>query len=221
MNTYLFIFLTILSIVFIIASYYGIDRYIKLHINNTESYIENYKNLNKANTDKKVVISLSNNDTYSYETSILVNMKPVLKSILDQTVKVDMISLNVSFALSHKDTCEKIANIFECQDYGCATKFVPTILREDNADTIIIILNNNVIYGKDFIESIIDEYNKNKTAIISNKAILLTPNMIDINKFNSRDKANITHDWIIDCIKDDKKNFKYTENYKTINWLTF
>jgi hypothetical protein len=111
-----------------------------------------------------------------------------------------------------------ILNIFECgQDYGCATKFIPTILREDTKDTIIILLEDKYVYGKDFIETMIDEYNKNNCSIISNNGILLVPDFCDMDVFK-RNNEKLDDNWIKNCIKVNKKNISYYENYKSFTY---
>ena len=41
-------------------------------------------------------------------------------------------------------------------------KIIPTLLREGEKDTKIIIIDDDIIYGKDFIETIIEEGYNNK-----------------------------------------------------------
>ena len=159
MNTNTFIILTFLSMIFVILSYFGIIRYLKLHVDSHSNYIENYKKLNKASENNKVILSLSSN------TKKINKIMPMLKSILDQTVKVDQIVLNLPPGDNYNIPKEynNILNIFYSgKNYDEATKLIPTLLREDNADTIIILLKDDYIYGKDFIETIIEESNKNE-----------------------------------------------------------
>lgn len=212
MNTIIFILLTILSIIVIIFYYFGLFRYIQLHFDGIDKYIKNYKNLDKAH-DKKVVISMTTTPEK------IKKIKPVLKSLLDQTVKVNMIVLNIpkdqefEIPSEYKD----MISILKCgKDYGCANKLIPTLLREDDNNTIIIMIEDNVIYGKDFIETIVEEYKQNNCAIINKNAILITPEFFDVNKFNSKDKIaskNLNNNWIKDCINSNKKEMTYIENY--------
>jgi hypothetical protein len=214
MNTTIFVIFTILSLISILFYYFGIFRYIQLHFDNNEKYIKNYKNLDNAHT-KKVVISLSTTSEN------IKKLKPVLKSILDQTVKVNMIVLNIpkdQFTEIPEDY-KDMASIIKCgKYYGLATKIIPTLLREDNKDTIIIMIDDNIIYGKDFVETLIEEYKQNNCAVVNKNAILITPEFFNVDKFNSKDKIdlkNLNNDWIKDCINTNKKELIYNENYQS------
>ena len=208
----LFIILTILSFIMTLLYYFGFTRYLELYCRSYKKYLENYKNLNKASKDSKVIISFTTTPEH------IKKIKPLLNSLLDQTVKVDQIVLNIPKDLKYDIPKEynNILNVFECgKDYGCATKFIPTILREQNKDTIIILIQDNYIYGKDYIETMIEEYNKNKCAIINKQGILVTPEFFGMDIYK-RDNCELGDDWIKNCIKVDKKEMKYSENYKML-----
>jgi hypothetical protein len=208
-----FIIISIITIFISLFVFFEIFRYIQLHFSNSEKYIEQYKDLDPASKDKKVIISLGGND------KDIKNFKAVLNSLLDQTVRVNNIYINLYRENDNKDINDisKIANIFNCgTDYKNSCKFIPTALREDKNDTIIILLDNDVIYGKTFIENLVDEYEKNKKSIISNHGILITADMIDYNKMNNRNGKNLDDNWIKNCIKDEKKHMSFLKNYKKI-----
>ena len=211
MNSNTFIILTTISMIIIILYYFGIIRYLKLHMDSHESYIKNYKNLNKASENNKVILS------FTSDTKKINKIMPMLKSILDQTVKVNQIVLNLpednyNIPKEYND----ILNIFYCgKDYGEATKLIPTLLREDNADTIIILLKDDCIYGKDFIETMIEESNKNDSAIISKEGILIRTKFFDPNAIIERKEDNLTENWVLNHIRYKKKHIKYRENFKS------
>lgn len=211
MNDKLFIIVTVLSLLFSILYYIGIVRYFKLHIDKNDKYLENYRNLDK-NYDKKVIIS------FTTTPEKINKIKPMLNSLLDQTVKVDQFVLNIppNFNCEVPEEYKKMLNVFNCgKDYGCVTKLIPTLLREDDNSSIIILLNDNIIYGKDFIENLIEEYKKYKLPIINNKAILITPEFFNMSIYD-RKNCNLDDEWIINNIKGEKKNFTYNENYKSL-----
>ena len=212
MNTTIFLILTIVPLIITILYYFGIFRYFQLHSKSSEKYIKNYKNLNKA-SDNKVIIS------FTTTPSRISKIRPMINSILDQTVKVDGIYLNIP-EKNEKYKIPKdfnnILNIFVTKkDYGEKNNFIPTMLREDNSDTIIILLVDDYIYGKDFIQSIIEENKNNDNPIVSKKAILLKPKFIDADKFFDRDKGILKDKWIEEIFTTDKKKMKYNENYKS------
>lgn len=211
-----FIIISIISIFISLFVFFEVFRYIQLHFSKSDKYIEQYKDLDPASKNKKVIISLGGND------KDIKNFKAVLNSLLDQTVRVNNIYINLYQENKENENTDindisKIANVFNCgTDYKNSCKFIPTALREDKNDTIIILLDNDVIYGKTFIENLIDEYEKNKKCIISNHGILITADMIDYNKMNNRGSKDLNDEWIKNCIKDEKKHMFFLKNYKKI-----
>ena len=210
-----FIVISIISIIFSLIVFLELFRYIKLHYSNSEKYIEQYKNLDPASSKKKVIISLGG------YTKDINKFKAMLNSILDQTVKVNNIYINLYNENENEnfqipEEFNNFANIFKCgNNYKNSCKFIPTALREDNNNTIIILLNNNIIYGKTFIEDLIKEYEKYNQSIISNHGILFTTDMLDYNKINDRNNKELDDYWIKECIKEDKKNMFFLKNYKS------
>ena len=195
-----------LSLIFSFLLYFGIIRYMNLYIYNPKSYLKNYFDLEKA-CKKKVVINLSitNPD----------KLKPVINSLLDQTVRVEEISINTDKKLP--DYIKDLNKVVRTYQTNLCTK--PCIMRENNDKTIIIFINDDKIYGKDFIQDVIDQYTKDNIAgcivKISDNGEILT----DTSIFNT--------DILDKCMKDDlnikeyiqnkyTKNLKYSENYKKI-----
>jgi hypothetical protein len=211
---YLFIFITVLSLLITVLYYYGITRYLMLYIKDTNIYLENYKNLDKVDTDKKVIISIS------VQPEKINKIKPMINSILDQTVKVNQIVLNLPNNKEYNipKKFEKIFTIFRCgKDYGECNKFIPTLLREESKDTIIILLDENYVFGQNYIEDMIEEYKKYKCSILSKGGILVIPEFFDMDIYN-RDNKCLDNKWIKECIKVDKKYISDTETYKILNY---
>lgn len=169
-----------LMLIFLILQYFGITRYLSLHYSKCEPYIKTYGSLPVNKVDnQRVVIS------FSVSPENITKINPMILSILDQTIKVDEISLNVYSGLKY-DIPEKfkdMMNIYKCgKDYKELTKLVPTLLREHEKNTIIICLDEMIVYGKDFIEKLIDESVKNPDKVILTKhAILIKPDYVDKN----------------------------------------
>jgi hypothetical protein len=75
-------------------------------------------------------------------------------------VKPDEVALNIPFTF--KRTGEEYnledaptgVKIYRCDDFGPATKFIPTSFREDG-NTIIIYIDDDVNYDTDFIENLL------------------------------------------------------------------
>ena len=120
-----------------------------MYIFSPEKYSKNYKNLDRVNKKYKTIISLTSSP------SKLKKIKPVINSLLDQTVKVDLISITVPYGKQYvlPDNLKNIVQIFRAgKNYQDATSLIPVILREEDATTTIINVGDDTIYGKDFIE---------------------------------------------------------------------
>jgi hypothetical protein len=213
MNKEIIIF-SLFAIIICLILYYDIYRYIKIHFDDESEYVNKYRKLKKYQ-NSRVVISLT---TVPERVKLL---KPVIKSLLDQSVKVDQIVLNLPKMCKERpydvpDDLKNMCNIFTCgRDYGPGTKFIPTILREQEADTIIIMLDDDYIYGYKFIETLLDEYNRNPDcAIILKEAILLKPEFLDTSVIYTN-KKYIDNDWIKKYINSEQKIMNYRNNLRT------
>ncbi len=200
---------TIFTVVMIIISYYGIDRYVKLQYYNSSTYIKEYSSLEKADPNGRVVVSLTSTPKQ------VSKIEPTLLSILDQTVKVDQISLNVTNECDIPKHYNDICNVFGfCKDYGNGTKYIPTLLREGDKNTKIICLDDSYIYGGDLIETLVNESNRNPDmAIYTKGAILFKPSFVSPDVID-RIKPDFDDKWLFDNIKVNKKEIKYSEIYK-------
>jgi len=161
----------ILSFIYIILNYYGYIRYLMIHTSSMNKYIENYKKLDKAHDKRRVIISIIPRGVKS--------INPVIKSLLDQTVKVDLITIVVPYGPQGSDydnlSKDSISVFKTAKNYGDLNCIIPTVMRESESDTLIITLGGDTIYGKDFIEQLLDKYDGK---IVYNN----TTDFIDINK---------------------------------------
>ena len=206
---------TILSLLFIALSYFGITRYLSLHLYSCERFIEKYKDLPKA-SDSRVVL------TFTTTPEKLNKLKPMINSLLDQTVRVNQIILVIPNYDKDKyiipDYLKNIVTIIPSgKNYGEGTKLIPTLLREKDSETIIIAINDNIIYGKDFLQEMIENSNKNPNTIIlenNNNAVLVKPNCFNIDVIN-REKEKFDNVWFISKAKNNKI-LHYSENYKCL-----
>jgi len=144
-------------------------------------------------------------------------LKPVINSLLDQTNRVDQISLNIpsNKSIDIPEEYTKVVNVFKlgkCTNDSDGLK--ATIKREHDADTKIIYASASKIYGKDLVENIVETSNKHPGNIIHienppshltiNDAILVKP---DFYKFVDKGFKIIPDD-----IKIIKTNVDYTFN---------
>ena len=156
---------SIFFLLYMVADYNGIIRYFKLHFVNPEPYINSYKNLDKASQKDKIVVAFS----YPSNTQI----KPFINSILDQTVRVDDIAVSIPYKNMSRteiipSNIKKVLSL-----YGTSVQYsdsgVCHALREPEANTKIILLEPNVVYGQDFIEKMVDFSDKNPSKMIISK----------------------------------------------------
>lgn len=194
---------SILQLIYLILIYYELIRYIKLKYNykDINTYIDNYKNIEKCK--KKVVISF----TTSHRD--LSKIEPMLKSILNQTIRVDKITLNIPYSYKGKqykipENYKKFLSVYKVGKYiGQGTSVIPTLTREEEKDTVIIFVKDNVIYSNTFVENLFYESEKYPTNAIScNSKILNDKNgfLVKPNFFKKEvidyNKKNVTCDWI-------------------------
>ena len=205
---------TLLSLIYIILLYFGLTRYLSLRIKSSKKLIENYSKIPRVDNNTRTIIS------FTTVPDRINKIQPMINSILDQTKRVDQIVLVIPYKYKDKkydipQFVKDVANVVPSgKDYGQGTKFIPVLLREKECDTIIIALNDNVIYGADFIETITDEAKTHPdTVITDNKkyAILTRPACYGCDIIN-RDQDKFDDTWFINNAKH-KITIKYTENY--------
>ena len=194
----------------ILLSYFGIVRYLTLHVSGTDKLVEGYSNLPKA-TDGRVVVS------FAAKPKDFDKLKPMINSLLDQTVKVDQIGIVVPLTNETEvpDYVKNIANIFPAgKDYGDGTSLIPILLKEKECNTIIIALKHDVVYGKDFIEMMVDKADEYPDTVLSDKkrkAILVKPEYYGCEILDST-QDNYDRDWFLNQAKH-AKIVDYTENF--------
>lgn len=210
---------TILSLIITFSSYFGLIRYLCCHIKSTDKFIENYSKLPKASTDNKVAIS------FTCKKDKIDKLKPFINSIMDQTVKVDLIAMITPLGNKEEDYnipkyIKDIAVIFPSgRDCGKGTKLMPMLLREKEKDTIIISLDENKIYGEDFIYTMVEESKKYPDSVLVDKkgsSILVRSDHFHCDVFN-RENDNLDNEWFLTKAKNSKV-VDYNEIYGIINF---
>ena len=132
-------------------------------------FSENYVKLPKAESPSKIIVSLS------YSGTNINSIKPSINSLLDQTVHPDQIIISIN-TTNHPYTIVPAflteANIIILhnlsKNYKECSNFISPLLRERDADTKIILVNDKQVYGIDFIETLVEASNKHP-----NKAIYI------------------------------------------------
>ena len=209
---------TVFSLIYVLLSYFGFTRYLGMYFFSIEKYGKNYKNLDKTGKDR-VVISLA------ITTKQKSKLSKVIKSLLDQTVRVDLITLIVPNKSDYQ-YIENFVSIFKCgKDQGILNCLIPSIIRENESTTRIITLGDNTIYGKDFIETLMEKSEKYPDSIIysnNSNIIDLTKGVVFSTKFFNTDFIEVPkgvngNKWVNDYFKNfPKEKIIYKENYKIL-----
>jgi hypothetical protein len=211
-----------LSLIYILLQYYGFTRYAGLHIFNTEKYVKHYTKLDKIGKHRTIISMTATPEQMK-------KLTPTVKSLLDQTVRVDLISVTIPYGNNYKLPSElkNAVSIFRWTNDCVLPTILPTIIREKDSTTHIITLGVDKIYGKDFIEELLEESEKNPDKIIYENNI----DTIDLDKgvvfrteFFGKDfmdvpdgiDSNIDANKLINKYFKDfpKKRIKYRENYR-------
>lgn len=174
----IFLVVTVISVLYILSVYFDVIRYIRVHSKNRLKNSKKYASLPKA-SDSRVVLSLGPNEER------VGKLYTTLNSLIDQTVKVDQICINVPYSFKVPEEYNEVANIYRTGvDYKEAAKYKPTLYRETDKNSTLIYLRDDVVYGKDFIENILRVANENpgKAIIIEPYAVLVKPDYVDTEK---------------------------------------
>ena len=185
--------LALFLIIMIAMIHYKLYRYALLHLDLSDDYcISNYMSLKRVNFDHKVIVSLTTTPNR------IQKIKPMIKSILNQTVRIDQIVLNIPHGQNFKvpKELENMINVYNCgRDYGSGTKCIPTILRENDSDTLIIMLDDKFIYGENFIKNVIEEFKRNSDSCLYCKGTIVAKSgffkedIVDITRQEVSDKV--------------------------------
>lgn len=207
---------TIFTIGYVVITYFGLDRYLMLRLRSKEKYnklVKEYSSLDPADKCRVVISFTTTPDKIDY-------MYPTLCSLLDQTVKVDQIALNLPYKCKNKsyntpEDLEQCANIFKVgKDIGRGTGLIPTLQREGEEDTKIIFVKDSGIYGQGFVEDIVKLSNDNPDeAIMMNDDVLLVkPSFFDLSVVDY-EVDNKDMKWILDHLNVPVKKVSYYENF--------
>lgn len=196
---------SLLSIIVSILVYFGIIRFIKLYMSkSTEKYIEKYTDLPFVSKKRVVVVLSVQNETQ------LKNIVPTINSLLDQTVRVNQFFLvlpcNTEYDIP--ENLKKILTvIIPGKIYDEQYQDIITILqREKEKEIFIIKASNNIIYGNEFIENVIETAESNPDSVIkdnSNSFLIIKPDLVILDE-NSNFSGFV----------DNVKNISYKENYR-------
>lgn len=196
---------SLLSIIVSILVYFGIIRFIKLYMSkSTEKYIQKYTDLPFASKKRVVIVLSVQNETQ------LKNILPTINSLLDQTARVNQLFLvlpcNTEYDIP--ENLKKILTVITPgKIYNEQYQDIITILqREKEKEIFIIKASNNIIYGNEFIENIIETAESNPDSVIkdnSNSFLIIKPDLVILD-----DNSNFTG------FVDNVKNISCKQNYR-------
>eukprot|EP00966_Prymnesium_polylepis_P003767 85778-Prymnesium_polylepis.1 len=94
----------------------------------------------------------------------LVTLAPTLQSILSQTVTADKVYLNIPrFSRRHNREYKVPASVSAlpieinwCEEYGPATKLIPTLQKEKEPTTVILSIDDDMLYPHGHIETLLN-----------------------------------------------------------------
>lgn len=213
-NIIISLIVSFIFLFYMIFDYLGYVRYLKLHLYSMSSYIENYTKLDKADKTRVVV-------SFKYNKENVKDLKPFINSILDSSVRVDDISICTPYKniKNIPEEMKKVLSIVGTSLDKIDNDIHYSILKEPESNTKIIIVNPDMIYGKDFIQTIVDESNSNPDKIICDKnenALLIKPEFFCSKNEKLSQKENFSiQKWVENCDRQ-KMKLKYNENFKRL-----
>lgn len=183
----------ILSLVWIVFAYYGYVRYVQLQTKSIETYAKEYLKSPRASTKHKIIVSMTTT------TENLENIKTAINSILDQTVHPDQIIISIpsdrDIQLPDYIKNNNIILVHKLsKDFGKSASFLSPLLREKDGEALIILVDDEGVYGSDFIETLVDASNQNPDKVIFVSGYVakeMSTNKIKVDKPESNDVISV------------------------------
>lgn len=159
------IVLTTLSLLYIVLLYFGYIRLFKLRTYSCEEFSKAYLKTPRTQSKGKVIVSIGTNKTNFSD------IKPTINSILDQTVHADQIILSTQkptdIVVPDYLVSQRIINVHRmCENYKGLLCLLSPLIREKDADTKIILVSDNQVYGEDFIETLVEASEQAPNSVI-------------------------------------------------------
>lgn len=230
--TIFFLLISIIALMYMFLSYYGIIRYGNMYRSPLENYSTNYTKLPILDKQRVIVAFKLNiepdspkNLTLDKELNLI---KPFLNSILDQSVRVNDIALILPSEYSEMANklpkkYSFISRYFTSVDYGESSCLITSVLREKEADTKIILVSPSMIYGRDFIETMVEESNSHADCIVYGRysdwrqGILVKPSFFTDTISNCNNSGQKScRNWIHTCSDAQVHDCRYGETFKAL-----
>jgi hypothetical protein len=213
--------ISILFLVYTVLNHAGYIRSFCLRNCDMQKYIENYKDIPYAKSAKSAkdtnianitnITNSARNRTvicFSATESQMQNLSTFLNSLLDQTIRVNDVVIAVPYTEIPKipQKYKKILTVHGySRNYENVANIICAVLREPEANTKIIVVSPDIIYGKDFIQTMVENSDEFPNKIVygnSNRniagGILFKPKFFDEN-INLMGTENTCYNWIKKC----------------------
>ena len=162
---------SLLSLVYVVLDYFGYLRCWRLHASTTsEPYIQKYSKLDTmddpsdGSPSKRTLIGVSVcNGTHPKRVLRTVN------SLLDQTVKVDMIVVVYPPSFTPTPDLKKAARMMPSgvSSGDQALSAIRTLVQQEgDADARVLNVGDDVTYGQDFVETLLEQALKEPTKVV-------------------------------------------------------
>lgn len=206
-----FILLNILAIIYSILNYLELIRYVNVSVNSNNYFLKKFRKLKKYSKAERIVLII---DT---DVKRINKLKPCINSLLDQNIRVDEIAINLKDGDLEKvdPNLHKILNVYEVEDYDnkICHNIIPTLYRENDNDTIIILLKDNIVYPKNFILHMVEKSVKNPHNVIKSNienVFLFKPEF-----FSTKSLDDVCNErWLQNNLQNNISNIKKQRFYK-------
>ncbi len=170
-----------------------LSRFVALHCTASESLQERNKTLPRCEGGARVVLSLTTIPDR------IARLGPTLNSLLDQTRRADAIYLNIP-RYARREQCQYeipeslqrlscVERVACDQDHGPATKLIPTLARETDPESCIIVVDDDQIYPRNMLETLLSHSQKLPDAALCSRGFRIPANF----HAESRDTLYGTH----------------------------
>ena len=139
-----------------------------------EKLIGKYKDVDPLCPSRSIAILTYTDSVESIRTTV--------DSLLAQTCSVNQIVMTIPWngQLHLPPELKKILNIYESgKDYGeIGDAIVPTLLREADADTILVLVKTGIAYNKNLLRELLGKYQERNAAVFQHDCLLLSTRML-------------------------------------------
>lgn len=162
---WIYFLLTLVSLVITLVVFYDMRRMLSIATQPTKTFIGSYLKTPRVGSTSTVYV-------YMYTEQITVDKNPTLSSILTQNVHTDGIFIvprSSAFVLPTDFTKEKIAHVSMHPNAPGSpiSAFVVPMYMQSDENTKIIVVYDGVVYGRDFVEAMVNQAEKTQESIIA------------------------------------------------------